>query len=182
MQHGAQRLATKHEVNCLIQRVVKNLKPLDVFLNSMHQNKKVLWELWDKIRMNFSSSVHGHIQMHEPKQKGWLLYLESNWCMDKQWICMAHHNLYLGKDTTPLPIIYYVIFRGGYYKMEIFLVFPNGGHENVKLWILPLCRFCTIPFCLLIQNLAREKHSLKKPSNDISSFSIRGWMTFLLGH
>ncbi len=131
---------------------MKNLKPLGVFLNSMHQNKKVLWELWDKTRMKFSSWIHEHIRMHEPKQKGWLLHLESNWCMDKQWTCMAHHNLYMGKDNTPLPIVYYVIFHGGYYNMKIFLVLPNGSHENVKLWISPFCRFYTIlPFDFILK-------------------------------
>ncbi len=37
-----------------------------------------------------------------------------------------------------------------------------------------------IIFCLLIWNFSRQKHSLKKPSNDISSSSIIG--DFLLGH
>ncbi len=119
----------------------KTWNPWVYFLIPCTKHKKVLWELWDRTRKNFSNWAHGHIQMHDPKQKGWLLHLESNWCIDKQWTCMAHHNLYLGKDTTLLPIIYYVIFHEGFYKMEIFLVFLNGSHENAKLWILPFCRF-----------------------------------------
>jgi hypothetical protein len=88
-QHFVWNMDTKtcHKAwgKCLIQCVVKNLKPLGVFLNSMHQNKKVLWELWDKIRMNFSSWAHGQIQMHV---NCWIwLYILSSFIIQNNYDC-----------------------------------------------------------------------------------------------
>jgi hypothetical protein len=39
----------------LIQFAMKNLKTLGMFFNIMHQDKRVVWELLERIRTSFSN-------------------------------------------------------------------------------------------------------------------------------
>ncbi len=81
-------------------------------------------EFRDGTKTNSQARVQDE-STYTTKERGWLVQVECKWC-DGLNRDNLRHKLYtslqpLGGGTTPLPIIYYVIFCEGYIQMTFFL-------------------------------------------------------------